>query len=169
MNNKFVKKDNESKRFTFRGYVNIDDVFDLDNGFVEYTDFKSEVYPVKSKTNKEGETQYSANTGLGHVMSGKDFDDTCDYVMKLTSKASVEIEEGYIAKSPLNIDAKEEPKVCKRCDYKDLCARSRVYARGVKDISQDEFEDLIICESKEILPTDDVLCKEDKILPKEEI
>ncbi|MDE6372522.1 MAG: PD-(D/E)XK nuclease family protein, partial [Clostridia bacterium] len=143
MNNRFVKKENESKRFMFRGFVNKDDVFDLDDGFAQNADYKSGVYPVKSKVNKDGEIIYSSYQQLGHVMSGKGFDDACDYVMKLTSKAASEIEDGYIAKSPLNIKGEEEPAACKYCDYKDLCARSKVYVRDVKDITLDEFESLV--------------------------
>ncbi|MDE5654387.1 MAG: PD-(D/E)XK nuclease family protein, partial [Clostridia bacterium] len=167
MNNKFVKKDKESKRFAYRGYVNKDDVFDLDKGFVEYSDFASAVYPVKSKTDKDGEVKYNAITELGHVMSGKGFDDTCDYVMKLTSKASAEIEEGYIAKSPLNINGKDEPKTCQYCDYKDLCARSKVFVRNVKDVKQDEFEILIGDGANKTV--DEVGHSDDTRLPKEEI
>ncbi len=166
MNNKFVKKDKESRRFAYRGYANKDDVFDLDEGFTEYSDFASSVYPVKSKTDKDGEVQINAISELGHVMSGKGFDDTCDYVMKLTSKASAEIEEGYIAKSPLNINGKEEPKACQYCDYKDLCARSKVYVRDVKDVKQEEFENLIADEANKT--ADNVEHIDGLCLPKEE-
>ncbi|MDE5755912.1 MAG: PD-(D/E)XK nuclease family protein [Clostridia bacterium] len=164
MNNRFVKKENESKRFIFHGFVNTDDVYDLDTGFVQNSDFTSSVYPVKSKTNKDGEINYTSYQQLGHVMSGKGFDDACDYVMKLTTKASREIEDGYIAKSPLNIRGEEEPSACKYCDYKDLCARSKVYVRDVKDISQDEFESLIGGEkSQSVLQQDDaIFAKEEK-------
>ncbi|MDE7208708.1 MAG: PD-(D/E)XK nuclease family protein, partial [Clostridia bacterium] len=113
MNNRFVKKEDEAKRFIFHGFVNKDDVFDLDKGFAQNADFKSGVYPIKSKTNKDGEVIYSSQAKLGHVMSSKSFDDACDYVMKLTSKAAKEIEDGYIAKSPLNIKGEEQPGACK--------------------------------------------------------
>lgn len=163
MNNRFVKKDNEAKRFMYRGFVNIDDVSDLDRGFAQNADFTSGVYPIKSKTNKDGEVLYSSQAQLGHAMSGKSFDDACDYVMKLTSKAAHEIENGYIAKSPLNINGEEQPTPCKYCDYKDLCARAKVYVRDVKDISQEEFESLIGEESQETSQ-----CKDGISLPKEE-
>ena len=164
MNNRFVKRDKESKRFMFRGYVNDDDVFDLDRGFATSSDFVSEVYPIKSKTDKNGEVQYTSQD-VGHLLSSKGFDDTCDYVMKLTSKAAEEIEEGYIAKSPLNIDGKSDDivKTCEHCDYKDLCARSKVYARNVKGVSQDEFDTLIDVKKGDILRGDAIG------LPKEEI
>ncbi|MDE6870175.1 MAG: exodeoxyribonuclease V subunit gamma [Clostridia bacterium] len=175
MNNRFVKKEDEAKRFIFHGFVNKDDVFDLDKGFAQNADFKSGVYPIKSKTNKDGEVIYSSQAKLGHVMSSKSFDDACDYVMKLTSKAAKEIEDGYIAKSPLNIKGEEQPGTCKYCDYKDLCARSKVYERSVKDISQQEFESLIGDEPQDInlqniagASSGEVLCKEDLSLPKEE-
>lgn len=161
MNNRFVKKENEAKRFTYRGFVNKDDVFDLDKGFAQNADFTSGVYPIKSKTNKDGEIIYSSYQQLGHVMSGKSFDDVCDYVMRLTSKAAREIEDGYIAKSPLNIKGEEQPVACKYCDYKDLCARSKAYVRDVKDISQEEFENLIGGEDQ-----NQNICEES--LPKEE-
>ncbi len=163
MNNRFVKKDNEAKRFMYRGFVNIDDVSDLDRGFAQNADFTSGVYPIKSKTNKDGEVLYSSQAQLGHAMSGKSFDDACDYIMKLTSKAAHEIENGYIAKSPLNINGEEQPTPCKYCDYKDLCARAKVYVRDVKDISQEEFESLIGEESQETSQ-----CKDGISLPKED-
>ena len=89
--------------------------------------------------------------------------------MKLTSKAASEIEDGYIAKSPLNIRGEEQPGACKYCDYKDLCARSKMYVRDVKDINQQEFESLIGGDSQEESALA-VICESqgDESLPKEE-
>lgn len=169
MNNKFVgSSDKAGNRFMFNGYVNKDDVLDLDVGFGLHSQFVSSVYPVKSVINNDGEVDYNAQSGMGHVATGKGFEDICDYVMKLTSKAAGEIEEGYIAKSPLNINGEDEASPCRYCDYKGVCARSKVFVRSVKGLKQDEFESIVNLREENAEVEDNEICKDDDILTKEE-
>ena len=143
MNNKFVKKENGAKRFMFRGYVNSDDVSDLDIGYERGVKFESKVYPIKNEKNGE----LGSQRGFGHLMSGKGFEDACDYVLKLTEGAAVEIEEGYIAKSPLIFNG-DRFTTCDYCNYQDVCARSKTYVRRMDKLDQEEFETIIAKEEK---------------------
>jgi len=139
MNNRFIKNDDKSsKRFMHRGFVNGEEKLaaDMDNGFVADGDFVSNVYPLKRKVNKSG-AQYLAQTD-GEAISSKEFDGIGNYVMRLTEKAAKEIEEGYVAKSPLNIGGDEDVKACRYCDYASVCARSKVKVRNVKKATMRE-------------------------------
>ena len=141
MNNRFVRSGSKSgKRFMHRGFVNCDEDYleDLDEGFEQDASFASDVYPIKRKVNKEGEVAYSGQEN-GEILDGQEFSDVCDYVMRLTTKSAKEIEEGYIAKSPLNIGGEEDVKACRYCNYSSVCSRSRVKVRNVKSVNMQEF------------------------------
>lgn len=144
MNNRFVKGgDKVEKRYMYNGFVNSDGAEDLDEGFNGNFDFASAVYPIKRKTiKKTGEIIYSAQN-QGELLSADGFDDACNYVMRLAEKASREIEEGYIAKSPLNVKGEEKIKACAYCDYSGVCLRSKVYARNVKEVDVSEFREIV--------------------------
>ena len=111
---------------------------DLDEGFEQGLSFASDVYPIKRKVNKEGEVEYSKQEN-GEILDSEEFEDVCDYVMRLTTKSAREIEEGYIAKSPLNIGGEEDVKSCKYCNYSGVCSRSNVKTRNVKSVNLQEF------------------------------
>ena len=136
MNNRFVKGgDDFEKRFMHKGFVNSDEnlVNDLDKGFESGGNFSSLVYPIKRKVTKDNASLEAQKSG--YALSTEQFKKTCDYVIKLTSKAAKEIEEGYIAKSPLAIDPKDDDiKVCAYCNYRNVCDRSILKVRKVKDI-----------------------------------
>lgn len=141
MNNKFIKKDD--KRFMFNGFVNCDEKLlpDLDKGFGENEAFSSKVYPVQRKIDKDKNISYSAQK-CGDILSSEQFDKMRDYVTKLTIKAAKEIEEGYIAKSPLNINGEEYVNACKYCDYRSVCDREGRLVRSVKEVDKQEFMEI---------------------------
>lgn len=141
MNNKFIKKDD--KRFMFNGFVNCDENLlpDLDEGFGEKEIFSSKVYPVQRKRDKDKNICYSAQK-CGEILSSEQFDKTREYVTKLTLKAAKEIEEGYIAKSPLNVKGEENIKACKYCDYRSVCDRAGRLVRSVKEVDKQEFMEI---------------------------
>ena len=144
MNNRFVRSgDRSGKRFMHRGFVNCDEEFleDLDEGFAQGASFASDVYPIKRKIDKEGEVTYAGQEN-GEVLDSEGFADICDYVMRLTEKAAREIEEGYIAQSPLNIGGEENVKACRYCNYSNVCSRSSVKARNVKSVDMQEFSQI---------------------------
>lgn len=145
MNNRFIKNgDDSGKRFMHRGFVNCDEGFvnDLDKGFESGGSFSSAVYPIKRKVQKDS-VSYEAQKS-GHALSSEQFEKACEYVTKLTTKAAKEIEEGYIAKSPLAINPKDDDiKVCAYCNYRNVCDRSRLKVRKVKEVGEDEFKEII--------------------------
>ena len=144
MNNRFVKRgDKSGKRFMHRGFVNNEEDYlaDLDIGFENSAQYVSDVYPIKRKVDKEGEVTYSGVEG-GEVLDGKTFNQICDYVMRLTQKSAREIEEGYIAKSPLNVGGEENVKACRYCNFASVCSRSKVKARNVKKVEMQEFSQI---------------------------
>lgn len=145
MNNRFIKNGEDSgKRFMHKGFVNSDEEFvnDLDKGFESGGSFSSAVYPIKRKVHKES-VSYEAQK-CGQALSSEQFEKACEYVIKLTSKAAKEIEEGYIAKSPLAINPKDDDiKICKYCNYRNVCDRSRLKIRKVKEVSEGEFKEII--------------------------
>lgn len=140
MNNKFIKNEGSGKRFMFRGFVNGDEKFlpDLDKGFVGGNDFASSVYPIKRKTAKASGTRCYSQSG-GEILDSDEFDNVRNYVTKLACKAAKEIEEGYIAKSPLNIGGKEDVGICRYCDYRNVCDREGRLVRNVKEVKKEEF------------------------------
>ena len=143
MNNKFIKGDKTpSKRFMYRGFVGCDEsgLADLDEGFAEGADFVSTVYPIKRKSTKSGIT-ISAQAG-GAILTTDEFYGMCDYVTALTEKAAKEIEEGYIAKSPLNIKGDEEVSACSYCDYRNVCDRAGRLVRDVKQVKKEQFKEV---------------------------
>ena len=136
MNNRFVKGGEKvEKRYMFNGFVNAEELDDLDEGFANSQTFASAVYPIKRKDDSVTAQKQ------GVLLTGKEFDGVCDYVMRLTTKAAQEIEDGYIAKSPLNINGAEEVKACKYCDYRAICRRHTKYVRNVKDATMDSLRD----------------------------
>lgn len=136
MNNRFVKGGEKvEKRYMFNGFVNAEELDDLDEGFANSQTFASAVYPIKRKDDSVTAQKQ------GVLLTGKEFDGVCDYVMRLTTKAAQEIEDGYIAKSPLNINGAEEVKACKYCDYHAICRRHTKYVRNVKDATMDSLRD----------------------------
>ncbi len=142
MNNRFVKSgDAVEKRYMFNGFVNSQDASDLDKGFAGDGEYESGVYPIKKVVQNGGDSYVAQKQGF--VMNKEQFDTTLNYVMRLTSKAAKEIEEGYIAKSPLNIQADSRRQACNYCDYKSVCARSKVYTRNVKALGLDDFIETI--------------------------
>lgn len=145
MNNRFIKGgDDFEKRFMHKGFVNSDEnlVNDLDKGFESGGNFSSLVYPIKRKVTKDNASLEAQKSG--YALSTEQFKKTCDYVIKLTSKAAKEIEEGYIAKSPLAIEPKDDDiKVCAYCNYRNVCDRSILKVRKVKDIKEQEFKEII--------------------------
>ncbi|MDE5549115.1 MAG: PD-(D/E)XK nuclease family protein, partial [Clostridia bacterium] len=145
MNNRFVRSGSKSgKRFMHRGFVNSDEEFldDLDGGFEQGSSYASDVYPIKRKVSKDGEVEYSAQEN-GEILDSQDFDGVCDYVMRLATKSAREIEEGYIAKSPLNIGGEEDVKACRYCNYSGVCSRSKVKTRNVKMVNMQEFTSIM--------------------------
>lgn len=144
MNNRFVKSgDKSGKRFMHRGFVNCEEEFiaDLDGGFADGGAFESDVYPVKRKVDRQGEVIY-AGQERGEILDTRGFDEVCDYVMRLTSKSAKEIEEGYIAKSPLNIGGDEVVKACRYCNYANVCKRGKILPRDVKKVDMEEFSNI---------------------------
>lgn len=160
MNNRFVKETKVEKRYMFNGFVNADKLEDLDGGFASDT-YESTVYPIK----KKGENVVAQGGGV--LLSGSDFDGVCNYVMRLAVKASKEIEEGYIAKSPLNIDGDEDVKACKYCDYKGICSRSAVYVRNVKKAGLDDLRESFDSDSRK--NTEDMHIADSSMLAKNDI
>ena len=75
----------------FNGFVNAEELDDLDEGFANSQTFASAVYPIKRKDDSVTAQKQ------GVLLTGKEFDGVCDYVMRLTTKAAQEIEDGYIA------------------------------------------------------------------------
>lgn len=144
MNNRFVRSGSKSgKRFMHRGFVNCEEEYlaDLDEGFEQGTSYASDVYPIKRKVNKEGDVEYAGQEN-GEIIDGKGFEALCEYVMRLTTKSAREIEEGYIAKSPLNVGGEEVVKACKYCNYSGICSRSNVKVRNVKAVDIQEFSSI---------------------------
>ena len=144
MNNRFVKSgDKSGKRFMHRGFVNCEEEFlaDLDGGFADDGAFESDVYPIKRKVDRQGEVIY-AGQERGEILDTRGFDEVCDYVMRLTSKSAKEIEEGYIAKSPLNIGGDEVVKACRYCNYANVCKRGKILPRDVKKVDMEEFSNI---------------------------
>ncbi|MDE6188940.1 MAG: PD-(D/E)XK nuclease family protein, partial [Clostridia bacterium] len=144
MNNRFVSGgDKLGKRFMYHGFVNSQEEYlqDLDKGFADGSAYSGNVYPIKRKIDKNGEVTYS-KLEHGELLNTQGFEDTCEYVMKLAQKAAREIEEGYIAKSPLNIGGEESVKACKYCNFANVCARSTVKARNVKKVDIEEFSQI---------------------------
>ena len=144
MNNRFVKSgDKSGKRFMHRGFVNCEEelLADLDGGFADGGAFESDVYPIKRKVDRQGEVIY-ARQERGEILDTRGFDEVCDYVMRLTSKSAKEIEEGYIAKSPLNIGGDEVVKACRYCNYANVCKRGKILPRDVKKVDMEEFSNI---------------------------
>lgn len=146
MNNKFIKKDNN--RFMYKGFVNCDEKLlpDLDEGFASCEAYSSSVYPIYRKIDKKQTVSYGA-PACGEMLTTEQFDKLRDYVTKLTTKAAKEIEDGYIAKSPINLNGEENIKACEYCDYKSVCDRAGKLVRSVKQVSKQEFME--ITEGKE--------------------
>lgn len=145
INNRFLRDgDKTAKRFMHRGFVNSDSDFaDLDCNMAmpQNKRYTSSVYPIGCQTTKN-EIKYSANKDYGTMVNGKTFDNICDYVIRLTTKAATEIEEGYIAKSPLINDKDDEPKSCAYCKYRSICNRCQIKLRSREEISMQEFNDI---------------------------
>lgn len=140
MNNRFVNGGKSGKRFIHRGFVNGDpeNINDLDSGFASAGTYSSDIYPIKCKTDKHGERTF-VKQSEGELLDAEGFEKTCDYVMRLTQKAAEEIEDGYIAKSPLNIGGDEVVKACKYCDYSSVCSRFEVKVRNVGAVGSEKF------------------------------
>ncbi|MDE5616652.1 MAG: PD-(D/E)XK nuclease family protein, partial [Clostridia bacterium] len=144
MNNRFVRSgDKSGKRFMHRGFVNCEQEYlaDLDSGFASGDSFDSDVYPIKRKVGRQGDISYSGQE-RGEILDTRGFDEICDYVMRLTQKSAREIEEGYIAKSPINIGGDEIAKACRNFKYANVCKRSGIKPRDVKKVNMEEFSQI---------------------------
>lgn len=116
INNKFLSESKGGGRFKYVGFINTDKeiITHFDHIFASPVNgIESETYPIRrsDKKGKEGEVEA---TETGVAASPEIFDKLCDYVGKLVSKASGEIDGGYIKASPAG-DA------CRYCEYGGVC------------------------------------------------
>lgn len=111
--NSIKSKEDAQKRLKYIGFTNIEDsVIDaIDENYKINDVYKSDLYPVNKKDNK-----LSGIDNGSVIENAQKFEKYCNYIEKLITKAANEMQEGYIAASPLNME-----NTCKYCTYKNLC------------------------------------------------
>ncbi|MEG2413556.1 MAG: PD-(D/E)XK nuclease family protein [Clostridia bacterium] len=113
---KFNKKEDSDKKYSYIGYVaNDGDNFGaFDAGFYDDVDCKSKLFPIAKKCDKKNGVVMK-----GDILTTDELKQTGDYVRKMIARAVDDIDDGWIAPSPLTKD--KDAKICAYCKYQELC------------------------------------------------
>lgn len=116
LNNKLQDKEDTKNNLKYIGFSNRELIGNLDNTI--------------NDSNKESQLismQERSGNSVGNILDTKEFEKLCDYSYDLIQNAAKEIEEGYIASSPM---AKSP---CSYCNYKAFCNINNHIERQRKD------------------------------------
>ena len=116
-----VNSKSKEDRLKYSGLlINSDNIIsDLDNTLITNDAWASQLFPIKTKSKKNPILCAPANSSL---LTKEEYEEQCDYAIKMLKKVVKEMGEGFIKATPLAYKKRDnEPEPCGYCKYKSMC------------------------------------------------
>ncbi len=103
----------------------------MDKTFVTNDNWSSKLYPMKNKSKKD---PILVPTDGSDVVTKAEYEEICDYAIKMLKKVVNEMGEGFIKAAPLAKNNDDSPAACRYCKYRAMCAID-TYPEKIRNIN----------------------------------